>query len=171
MLITLQNTPLWVYAVFLVLVYFGIKARTPSPKSRLAMLVTPPVLIAWSLFSINLTLNPALSLSCWFGALLLGGVTAWLMFSAQYVTLDDSQTGLILPGTWKVLMLYLLFFAVNYYFGYQDDVHPEQASALDTLLFKAAASGFVCGLIGTRSLKYYRLLRLLQAQRPGLTAQ
>ena len=68
-------------------------------------------------------------------------------------------------------MLYLLFFAVNYYFGYQDDVHPEQASALDTLLFKAAASGFVCGLIGTRSLKYYRLLRTLQSQRRQITSQ
>jgi hypothetical protein len=135
------------------------------------MLITPPALIVWSLFSINLTLDPALSLSCWIGALLLGGFAAWLMFSAQDVTLDDSQTGLILPGSWKVLMLYLLFFAVNYYFGYQDDVHPEQACAPDMLLFKAAASGFVCGLIGTRSLKYYRLLRSLQAQRSGVSAQ
>ncbi|MFJ2283645.1 hypothetical protein ACIOUG_21235 [Pseudomonas sp. NPDC087803] len=171
MFITLQNTPLWVYAVFLVLVYLGIKARAPNHKSRLAMLLTPPVLIAWSLYSMNLTLHPALSLSCWIGALLLGGAAARLMFSAQGVTLDESLTGLTLPGTWKVLMLYLLFFAVNYYFGYQDDVHPEQASAPDALLLKAAISGFVCGLIGTRSLKYYRLLRTLQSQRRQITSQ
>lgn len=67
-------------------------------------------------------------------------------------------------------MLLLLFFAVNYYFGYQDDVYPERSTAADMLLLKATASGFVCGLIGTRSLKFYWLLRMLQAQRPPLGA-
>ncbi|MBV4477372.1 MULTISPECIES: DUF6622 family protein [Pseudomonas] len=171
MLAILQNTPLWVYAIFLLLVYFGLKARTSSHESRLAMLVTPPALIAWSLLSMDLTFNPALSLSYWFGTMLLGGGSAWLLFSPQGVVLDDSQNGLVVPGTWKMLVLYLLFFAVNYYFGYQDAVHPEQASAPDTLLFKTAASGFVCGLIGARSLKHYRLLRTLLAQPSRVSAQ
>lgn len=60
---------------------------------------------------------------------------------------------------------------MNYYFGYQNDVHPERAAAPDMVLFKAVASGFITGLISARSLKYYRLLRSLQAQRPPLSSQ
>ncbi|WP_426234407.1 DUF6622 family protein [Pseudomonas sp. TWP3-2] len=168
MLAILQNTPLWVYAILLFLLYCGLKARTPHHESRFALLLTPLVLIAWSLFSLNLNLDPGLSLSCWLCAMLLGAVSAWLIFSRRGVTLDDAETGLIVPGTWKVLMLYLLFFTVNYYFGYQDDVHPEQSSTSQILLLKAVVSGFVCGLISTRSLKFYWLLRTLQAQRPPL---
>jgi len=50
MLITLQNIPLWVYVIFLVLCYFGVKALYPTHESKAALLVTPPALLAWSLF-------------------------------------------------------------------------------------------------------------------------
>jgi hypothetical protein len=171
MLVTLQNTPLWVYVVFLVLVYFGLKARKPQRESRFSLLSTPLVLLGWSLLSLNLTDDPGLSLSGWLIAVLLGALSAWLIFPSKGINLDDPETGLIVPGTWKALTLLLLFFAANYYFGYQDDVHPERAAAPDMLLLKAAASGFISGLISARSLKYYRLLRTLQAQRPRLGVQ
>jgi hypothetical protein len=160
MLNTLQNTPLWVYAIFLLLCYYGVKALSPTGESKTALLLTPPILLGWSLYSLNLTLNPQLSVSCWLGAVILGSL----------VELDDRQTGLIVPGTAKTLVLYLLFFAVNYYFGYQDDVHPELAATLEMLLLKASASGFVCGLISGRALKFYRLLLTLQAKRPQIAA-
>ncbi|KDD65803.1 hypothetical protein V466_27400 [Pseudomonas mandelii PD30] len=38
------------------------------------------------------------------------------------------------------------------------------------LLLKASASGFVCGLISGRALKFYRLLLALQAKRPQIAA-
>ncbi|MBX9406998.1 hypothetical protein K5E40_15070 [Pseudomonas baetica] len=171
MLAILQNTPLWVYVVFLILMYYGLKARKPQHESRFSLLSTPLALLVWSLFSLNLSVDPGFTLGGWFIALTLGALSAWLIFSREGVKLDDPETGLVVPGTWKALMLLLLFFAVNYYIGYQDDVHPEHSTAADMLLLKAAASGFVCGLISTRSLKFYWLLRTLQAQRPSLGAQ
>ncbi len=170
MLITLQNIPLWVYVIFLVLCYFGVKALYPTHESKAALLVTPPALLAWSLFSLNLTLNPQLSVGCWLVTFLLGSLAALVFSSRKGVELDDPETGLIVPGSWKTLVLYQLFFAVNFYFGYQDDVHPEQAATLEVLLFKASASGFVYGLICGRSLKLYRLLLELQAQRSKMAA-
>lgn len=127
MLITLQNTPLWVYVIFLVLCYFGVKALYPTHESKSALLVTPPALLAWSLFSLDLTLNPQLSVGCWLVTFLLGSLSALVFFSRKGVELDDPETGLIMPGSWKTLVLYQLFFAVNFYFGYQDDVQIGRA--------------------------------------------
>lgn len=170
MLNTLQNTPLWVYAIFLLLCYYGVKALSPTRESKTSLLLTPPLLLGWSLYSLNLMLNPQLSVSCWLAAVILGALAALLIFPRKGVELDDPQTGLIVAGTPKTLVLYLLFFALNYYFGYQDDVHPELAATLEMLLLKASASGFVCGLISGRALKFYRLLLTLQAKRPQIAA-
>ncbi|PNB51470.1 hypothetical protein C1X29_03740 [Pseudomonas sp. GW456-12-10-14-LB2] len=165
MLTILQNTPLRVYLIFLVVVYFGIKSFSPRRESRASMLITPPAFLAWSLYSLNLSINPALFFSTWFGALLLGGLSAWLVFSRRGVVLDDSATGLIMPGTAKILIMYLMFFSANYYFNYQHDVHPERFASPDLLLLKSIISGFLCGLISTRSLKLYWTLRALASGR------
>jgi hypothetical protein len=109
MLVTLQNTPLWVYVVFLVLVYFGLKARNPQHESRFSLLSTPLVLLGWSLLSLNLTNDPGFTFSGWLIALLLGALSAWLIFPNKGINLDDPETGLIVPGTWKALILLLLF--------------------------------------------------------------
>ncbi|RON48495.1 hypothetical protein BK666_08710 [Pseudomonas frederiksbergensis] len=162
MLNTLQNTPWWVYAILLLLCYYGIKALTPTRESKTSLLVTPPILLAWSLYSLNLTLNPPLSLTCWLTAVLIGSLAALLIFSRKGIELDDSQTGLILPGSLKTLVLYLVFFAVNYYFGYQAAVQPELSATLQMVLFKACASGFASGLFCGRTLKLYRIFQTLK---------
>lgn len=162
MLNTLQNTPWWVYGVLLLLCYYGIKALSPARESKTSLLVTPPILLVYSLYSLNLTLNPPLSLSGWLIALLIGSLAALLIFSRKGIELDDSQTGLILPGSIKTLMLYLLFFAVNYYFGYQAAVHPELSVTLQMVLLKACASGFASGLFCGRTIKLYRVFQSLK---------
>jgi hypothetical protein len=50
MLNTLQNTPLWVYAIFLLLCYYGVKALSPTRESKTSLLVTAPILLGWSLY-------------------------------------------------------------------------------------------------------------------------
>ncbi|QJP97411.1 hypothetical protein [Pseudomonas fluorescens] len=171
MLTILQNTPIRAYVIFLLLVYFGIKAFSPRRESRLSMLITPPAFLAWSLYSVNLTIDPVLFLGCWFGALLLGALAAWMVFSRKGVVLDDSATGLIMPGTVKILIMLLMFFSANFYFGYQQDVNPEFSASANMLLLKSTVSGFMCGLISTRSLKLYWTLRTLAARQSPVTAQ
>ena len=95
MLNTLQNTPLWVYAIFLLLCYYGVKALSPTQESRTSLLVTPPILLGWSLYSQNLALNPQLSISCWLAAVIAGGLIALAIFPRKGVELDEPKTGLI----------------------------------------------------------------------------
>ncbi|KPN93419.1 hypothetical protein [Pseudomonas nunensis] len=164
MLNTLQNTPLWVYGILLLLFYYGIKALSPTREGKTSMLVTPPILLAWSLYSLNLTLNPTLSISSWMVAFILGSLAALAVFKREGIELDDPQSGLIIPGTLKTIVLYLMFFAANYYFGYQDAVHPLDSTLPKTLILKASVSGFVCGILSGRALKFYRIFMALKAQ-------
>lgn len=163
MLTTLQNTPQWVYALFLLLCYYGIKALSPSHESKTSLLVTPPILLGWSLYSLDLTLNPLLSTSCWLAAVIVGSFVALLIFSRKGIELDQSQNALIVPGTAKTLALYLLFFVVNYYFGYQAEVDPEHFATLPMALLKACASGFASGLFCGRSITFYQMFRSLKS--------
>ncbi|WP_065261329.1 hypothetical protein [Pseudomonas bananamidigenes] len=171
MLTVLQNTPIRAYVIFLLVVYFGIKAFSPTRESRLSMLITPPAFLAWSFYSLNLTTNPTLFFCSWTGALLLGSLSAWLVFSRKGVVLDDSATALIMPGTVKILIMFLMFFFTNFYFEYQKNIHPELYASADMQLLKSTVSGFMCGLIGTRSLKFYWTLRALAARQSPVTAQ
>lgn len=162
MLNILENTPLWVYAVFLLLCYYGIKALSPSHESKASLLITPPILLGWSLYSLNLTPDLSLSISCWLAAVITGSFVALLIFSRKGVELDQAQTGLIVPGTQKTLVLYLLFFAVSYYFGYQAEVDPQHSATLPMVLLKACASGFASGLFCGRSIRFYQMFRSLK---------
>lgn len=162
MLNTLQNTPLWVYAVFLLLCYIGIKALSPTRESKTSLMLTPPIFLVWSLYSLNLTLNPTLSISCWLAAVVVGSVLALVIFSRNGLELDQAQTGVVVPGTAKTLVIYLLFFAVNYYFGYEAEVDPEYSATLPMVLLKACASGFASGLFCGRSIRFYQAFRALK---------
>ncbi|MHC8355696.1 hypothetical protein ACYZTL_10765 [Pseudomonas sp. LB3P81] len=162
MLNTLQNTPLWVYALFLLLCYYGIKALSPNRESKISLLITPPILLGWSLYSLNLTLSPSLSVSCWLAAVIAGSGVALLIFSREGIELDQPQTALIVPGTAKTLALYLLFFAVNYYFDYQAEVDPEHSATLPMVLLKACASGVTSGLFCGRSIRFYQMFHSLK---------
>ncbi|MHC8316048.1 hypothetical protein [Pseudomonas sp. LB3P31] len=163
MLNALLNTPPWVYALFVLLCYFGIKALSPTRESKISLLITPPILLAWSLYSLNLSLHPALSLGFWLVAVLVGSAAALLIFSSKDVRLDDTGSGLVLPGTSKTLVLYLLLFAINYYFGYEAEVHPQLSKTLPVMLLKACASGIASGLFCGRSIRFYQVFRGFKA--------
>ncbi|HCS45702.1 MAG TPA: hypothetical protein DIW52_23240 [Pseudomonas sp.] len=162
MLITLQNTPGWVYAIFLLLCYLGIKALFPTRESKTSFLVTPPILLGWSLYSLNLSIHPSLTVGFWLVAVMVGSAAALVIFSRNGVALDDTGTGLILPGTIKTLVLYLLFFAVYYYFGYEAEIHPQQSKTLPVTLLKACASGVASGLFCGRSIRFYQTFHSLK---------
>ncbi|UZE10966.1 DUF6622 family protein [Pseudomonas sp. B21-053] len=165
MLNILLNTPWWAYLILVLLCYSGIKALSPTREGKFSFLLTTLAFICLSLYSLTtLTLEPALLIACWLVAAILGALMAQVIFSRNGVVLDDPETGLILPGSIKPLIIYLILFAVDYYFGYQNDAHPERAATLEMLLIKASTLGFFSGLFSGRGFKYYRTLLALQAQ-------
>jgi hypothetical protein len=162
MLDILQGTPLWVYAVFALICYYGLRALATTRESRRSLLLTPVILLVWSLWSVNLGEHPLLALGAWAGGAALGSLLAMLLFTSVGVLLEADGEALLIPGTLKILGISLLFFAVKYWIGYQGAVHPEHAASVQMLGISGAAAGFTVGLFCGRALKLYRHLLHLQ---------
>jgi hypothetical protein len=159
MLDILQGTPLWVYAVYLWICYYGIKACLGGRENRRSLLILPVVLVVWSLMSLAPSL---LSSSAWAGGAVVGSLVGMLLFNANGARLDANGETLVLAGTWKTLLISQLFFAVKYYFGYQQAVHPLLLSTPDMLATIGAVSGFTVGLFCGRAIKLQRALAALR---------
>lgn len=109
MLDALEGTPLWVYGAFILVCYYGISACKTSRESQRSLIITPVILVIWSLFSLNYEDRVELTVGCWLVGMVLGGLAAIALFPRRGLTLDQEGKHLIVPGTWKVLGISLLF--------------------------------------------------------------
>ena len=159
MLDILQGTPLWVYAIYLWICYYGIKACLGGRENRRSLMILPVVLVVWSLMSLAPSI---LSSSAWVAGALAGSLLGMWLFNARGARLDANGETLVLAGTWKTLLISQLFFAVKYYFGYQQAVHPLLLSTPDMLATIGAVSGFTVGLFCGRAITLQRALAALR---------
>lgn len=159
MLDILQGTPVWVYAIYLWICYYGIKGCLGGRESRRSLVILPVVLVMWSLMSLTPSI---LSSGAWVGGVALGCVAGMVLFNAQGACLDADGKTLVLPGTWKTLLISQLFFAVKYYFGYQQAVHPLLLSTPSMLMAVGGVSGFTVGLFCGRADRLQRALTALR---------
>ena len=166
MLDILRGTPLWVYAVFLILTYYGVIACFKSHESKRSLQITPVIFVTLSLASLNLSQSAVIPLSTYVIGLLAGWLLALRFFSYSNVQREGEH--LVLPGTIKVLMVYWGFFAWRYYLGYQAAMYPQMANDLPMAAWSALGAGLINGLIVGRSL---RLLRFAGAGLPAKAAK
>lgn len=96
-----------------------------------------------------------MTLSAWLTGIAVGSATALLLFPTRCLTLDDAGRRLVVPGTWKILAIYLLFFAVRYFIGYQAVVHPERSNDIQIVLITCTVSEFTVGLFCCRATSFY----------------
>jgi len=155
MMDALEGTPLWVYGAFLLVCYYGLSARKTSRESRRSLIITPVILVIWSLFSLSYAGRVELTVGSWLMGMVLGGLAAFALFPRRGLTLDEEGKHLIVPGTYKVLGISLLFFAVKYFIGYQAAVYPELSATVEMLVLAGTASGFTVGLFCGRSGVFY----------------
>jgi len=162
----LRGTPLWVYAVFLILTYYGVIACFKNHESKRSLQITPVIFVSLSLASLNLSQGVVIPLSAYVIGLLAGWLLALRFFSYSNVQREGEH--LVLPGTIKVLIVYWGFFAWRYYLGYQAAMYPEMANELPMAVWSALGAGLINGLIVGRSLK---LLRFVGAGLPAKAAK
>ena len=162
MLDILRGTPLWVYAVFVVLTYYGVIACFKNHVSKQSLQITPAIFVVTSLASLDLSQGVAIPISVYALGLSMGTYVAMRLFSYQSVARKGDS--LVLSGTIKVLMVYWCFFAWRYYLGYQSAIHPELANGVSMLVWSALGAGLINGLIVGRSLKLLRFYGLFYSE-------
>jgi hypothetical protein len=158
MLDILRGTPLWVYAVFSIVTYYGVMACFKNHETKKSLLLTPAIFVAISLASLKISQGFVVPLSVYALGLLVGWLLALRFYSFHNVKHEGER--LVLDGTIRVLLVYWCFFAWRYYSGYQEAVHPELANEVSSVAWSSLGSGLINGLIVGRS---FRLLRFFKS--------
>ena len=141
----LSNTPWWVYVVFIVLLQIGFAARKPRIVPFKRLIILPLIFLILSLVGLweheQFTLH---NVFLWLIAMLPGIFLGWMQFHALRIKAIKNTHELYIPGSWLILGIVLLVFAIKYYIGYHEDIDArfiEHAARWMLLLY-----GFFTGL-------------------------
>lgn len=115
---TLSHTPTWVYAVFVLLVYFGHRQSRGRTVGRGGLMALPLAMLCLSLYgvvsSFGLVPPPLLA---WGLGLLLPVALGVRMLTPKGVIYASSGSFLV-PGSWLPLVLMMAIFCVKYLVGF-----------------------------------------------------
>jgi hypothetical protein len=156
MLDAIKGTPLFVWAIFVLLLIRGVQGMKTKTIFFPKILILPTVLFLFSIAGIlsQYGLN-IFAVGGYVIALLLGILTRWLFVHNQKLEIDKVQRTITVPGTASTLFLILAIFTIKYIFGYLHAVNPELAQ--NNMYFISAEitlSGLITGLFLGKALNY-----------------
>jgi hypothetical protein len=115
----LLGTPWWVYVLWGYILYIGVQATKTRVVSPGRLFVMPGIFTLWYIASMWHAPNVSLFHSCiWLGIAIIGALGGTLLAMQRTVQADHTHHLIKLSGTWMILAILLIIFAIKYYFGY-----------------------------------------------------
>src|SRR5476651_1501298 len=109
MLMIIEDTPGWVFAVFFYALYYGIIACFRRDINVNKLLILPGVFIGLSLWTVISYSQPGKMLLCWVIAFLCSSfLTMYFVNKAKIIPGKKDKT-ISIPGTCSVLIVFLLY--------------------------------------------------------------
>jgi hypothetical protein len=164
----LQNTPLWVYAVFVLLMWFGVQGLRPRTLPLWRLLITPAIFIIWGIASLAVrSISSPLVVADWAATLAAGAVIAWTMSRLDNVEIDRGRGAVSLPASALPLIRNVLILSAKYGLGVAAAMMPARRSelALWDIAVSGASAGYFLGWLARLALAYRR------GSEPGLAEQ
>lgn len=150
----LQRTPPWVFALFAVLVAFGLLQTRTRHISLARVTVLPLVLIGlslsglWSTFGAN-----AVGIAAWFVAvglaILLNRIAKW----PRNVSYAPATRGFLVAGSWLPLAVMMIIFFTRYAVTVALTVRPDLAATAWLPIAVSFAYGLMSGAFVARALR------------------
>jgi len=153
----LQHIPLWVFAVFALLVWFGVQGLSARTVPLWRLLVTPAVFIAWGVIALALRSAPIL-IADWAAAAAIGAAIAWTTVRLDGVEIDRTRGILRLPGSWLPLIRNMTIFSAKFALALAIARAPawrETLAAWD-IAVSGASTGYFMGWLARLALAYRR---------------
>lgn len=153
----ITHTPWWVYPLFALSIYIGIKASKTSIASTEKLFHAPTIFLIISVESLhsNISLDWFVT-GIFLTALLIGILCGWLQAAHQSLKFDKEKKLMRIPGTWNVLIFILIIFAIKYSLGFELALDPE---LIHNTWFEIAFVGITAwctGLIWGKTLCYVK---------------
>ena len=161
--------PTWVYIIFLLLIYLGIKRCFIRIRTLKQLLILPAGLLYLSLHSLyKLIMMHDITIVIWLVAFSLSLILNIHHVKNHAIRADKKQQLIELPGDWTWLILLLIIFFVEFFINHRVDADPAIVASILFISFTALSSGLVAGIsIGT-NLGYY--IKYLQTKHSNLIA-
>jgi hypothetical protein len=145
MLTILQHTPLWVFALLAVLVWFGLQAIGPRSVPVWRLVIIPLIFVGWGLTSLITPAASPFSIADWLGTAAIGWAMGWAATSLERViiTFDPTKRLIHVPGSVLPLVRNVAIFAIKYGLTAAVAISPSQRQNI--YLWDIAVSGASAG--------------------------
>ncbi len=149
----LAHTPAWVFALFLVLLVFGLMQTRTRTVRRIPALLLPAGMIALSLAGIQSSfgLAPA-PLASWAVALAIAAMVGHAVFRDWRVSYDAAAKTYFVPGSWVPLAVIMVIFFAKYAYAVMNALNAAVVSAPLFVLGLSAVYGVLSGYFAARAL-------------------
>ena len=149
----LANTPPWVFALFFVLLVFGLMQTRTRTVRKIPALLLPAGMIVLSLAGINSSfgLRP-IPLVSWAIALTIAIYVGYALLRDKRVKYDAGEKKFLVPGSWVPLVVIMAIFFAKYVYAV---MHAYNAKVISTPQFVVALSavyGLLSGYFAARGL-------------------
>lgn len=156
----LQHTPHWVWGLLAALILAGIRQSAPRRRSIHSATALPLLMTALSFYGVASDFDhQPLALVAWaLGAAALFALAA-LRGAWQGVRWSPDHNGLIVPGSWLPLALYLGLFCVKFAVGATLALHPARIDDSAFACMTGLVYGAFSGVFLARSHAMWRVAR------------
>jgi hypothetical protein len=152
----LMGTPWWVYVLLVVMVKAGLRAAKGGVVPLLKLLILP---VVFAVFAVQSWLsgfsNNALFTQVFIGSMVIAAILGWVYVRLQKIRVDRKHWRIDLPGTWTTMVVIVIIFASNYYFGYKAGVDPAIIKNATFDVAQLIVSGLCTGYVVGRALAYF----------------
>lgn len=156
----LSHTPTWVFALFLVLLVFGLMQTRTRTVRRLPALLLPAGMIALSIAGIQSSFGLVLvPVTSWAIALAIASLVGHALFRDQRVSYDASAKTYFVPGSWVPLVVIMAIFFAKYVYAVMNALNAAAISTTPFVVGLSAVYGVLSGYFAARALNLISLTR------------
>ena len=156
----LSHTPTWVYALFVVLLVFGLIQTRTRTVSKIPALLLPAGMITLSLAGINSSFGlTTIPLAAWGIAVVVATVVGYTFFRDTRIHCQATGGTFFIPGSWVPLVVMLAIFLTKYVYAV---MHAFNAEGIARPMFIGALSAVYGLLSGYFSSRAINLIKLAQ---------
>jgi len=144
----LEETPFWVYVVFVILLLLGLRATRSKTVPFKQVFFLPALFVFWAIYTIEFLFKGHYCfLPLWLVALYLGSVLGYLQVRHWEIHVNRERGTITLPGSWIPLLLSLCIFSLRYFFSFAYSSHPDAMQNPLLYLTDLGSSGIITGIL------------------------
>jgi hypothetical protein len=154
----LSHTPIWVYALFFVLLAFGLMQTRTRTVSTIPALLLPAGMIALSLAGINSSFGlKTIPLTAWGVAAVTATVVGYVFFRDRRIHREATNGKFFIPGSWVPLVVMMAIFFTKYVYAVMNAFNAEAVSTPLFIGALCAVYGVLSGYFSSRAVNLVRL--------------